>query len=37
VPGTGTNVGSEDGPGATYTRVLEVRVQGGRARPAGSG
>jgi len=36
VPGIGMSVGSEEGPRAAYTRVFEVRVQGSRARPAGS-
>jgi len=37
VLGIGTSVGSGEGPGVTYTRVFVVRVQGSRARPAGSG
>jgi len=36
VPGIGTSVGSQEGPGVTYIRVFEVRVLGSRARPAGS-
>jgi len=36
VPGIGMSVGSEEGPRVADTRVFEVRVQGSRARPAGS-
>jgi len=32
----GTIIGSEERPRVAYTRVFEVRVQGSRARPAGS-
>jgi len=30
------SVGSEAGPRVVYTQVFEVRVQGSKARPAGS-
>jgi len=36
VPGIGTIVGSEEGPRVAYTQVFEARVEGSRARPAGS-